>query len=161
MIVQWCRSNEFNDRFRALIIIIIISWNSDHSVTLRARVPAFTTSALTCVRRCSCSPQIKILKIQECPTWAEHLHNMICDVHSSMLNTPGDYALWGYKSDSLSSAFVPRLRRTSSSLITSSANFIKFNTIEDACATAVVEWSYLSHESDKVITTVEAPLYLT
>ncbi len=27
--------------------------------------------------------------------------------------------------------------------------------------TAVVEWSYFSYESDKVITTVEAPLYLT
>lgn len=161
MIVQWYRSNDFNDRFRASKWWERISCNSDHSVTLNAHVPAFTTSALMCVRRCSRSPQIKILKIQECPTWAEHLHNMICDVHSSMLNTPGDYALWGYKRGSLSSAFVPRLRRTSSSLITSSANFIKFNTIQDACATAVVEWSYLSYESDKVITTVEAPLYLT
>lgn len=113
------------------------------------------------VWRCSRAPQIKILKIQEGPTRVEHLHNMICDVHSSMLNTPRDYALWGYKSGSLSFAFVPRLRRTSSPLITSSAHFIKFNTIQDARATAVVDWSYLSYESDKVITTVEAPLYLT
>lgn len=125
---------------------------SDH-----IRVLALTVSVLMCVRRPSRTPQIKILKIQVVPTWAEHLHNMICDVQSSMLNTPEDYALWGYKS-----GFLLYLRCAAPPCLWSlhqkiSSSSIRFKMHAQLWfLSEVISW-----ESDKVIITVEPPLHWT